>query len=168
MGFLSTPSPRLRNREWGSLVIPHSRVGSVRTCSHCGLGHRMFVFRPVLRTTAATGRGPWPTPAKDRRGGAVHARQSPVCGLSRSQQPCLHQRPTPWIPSCACPSVDGGSRRMRRLLIGFGRMAEHPGRWTAMVPLQSRHFLIVSTRFDGRHRSIGLASNQAICTNAAR
>ena len=125
-----------------------------------------LAFRPVLRTTAATAWGPWPTPAKDRFGSAVQTRQSPVCGLSRSQQPCRHQRPTPLIPSFVCPSADGSLRAGARLRGELFLVVGQPGLCTDIVPSQRRHF-IGSTHFDVNHTTRVVASSPDFDTSAA-
>ena len=111
-------------------------------------------------------RGALPTSAKDRRGSAVQTRQSPVCGLSRSQHPCLHQRPTPLIPSFVCPSGDGGLRRGRRFRGAFFLVVGQPGMCTDNVPSQRRHF-IESTHFDVYHTTRVVASSPDFGTSAA-
>ena len=111
-------------------------------------------------------RGALPTSAKDRLGSAVQTRQSPVCGLSRSQHPCLHQRPTPLIPSFVCPSGDGGLRRTRRFREDFFLVVGQPGMCTDNVPSQRRHF-IGSTHFDVYHTTRVVASSPDFGTSAA-
>lgn len=46
-------------------------------------------------------------------GAVFQYRQSPDCGLSRSQHPLLHHRPTPEMPSCICLPIVARKLRAR-------------------------------------------------------